>query len=109
MPPLRGPRRSPMTMLWSKGWRAPSRPPPGETFSGAGGTAWEAAAGVPHGQIRITTAGSIRAGGGTVGFTRGYTPTGAINPAHVGITLGPGGSTFGPLVRNPIPKFLRPR
>src|SRR3972149_1574135 len=42
-------------------------PPPGKVFSGAAGrTLEEAASGVPHGQIRSTTAGSIRAGGGTV-------------------------------------------
>ena len=50
----------------------------------------------------------IRALGGTVDFTPGTTPSGAINPAHVDIVLGPGGSPFGPLVRNPIPRFLRP-
>ena len=42
-------------------------PAPGETFSGAVGPSLEAAAGaVPHGQIRYTTAGEIRARGGVV-------------------------------------------
>jgi len=83
-------------------------PPPGVKFSGTGGTVWDAARWSPYGKIRITTASRIRALGGTVDFTPGTTPSGAINPAHVDIVLGPGGSPFGPLVRNPIPRFLRP-
>lgn len=41
-------------------------PTAGEVFSGAVGPSLiDAAAAVPHGQIRITTAGDIRAAGGT--------------------------------------------
>lgn len=42
-------------------------PMPGTPFSGAmGRTIAEAGAGVPHNRIRVTTAGAIRAGGGSV-------------------------------------------
>lgn len=82
-------------------------PGPGVKFSGTGGTAWEAAEGVPHGQLRVTTAGAIRAGGGTVEYSKGDYGGIIDNPAHVDITLGPGGSTFGPPVSNPFHKNFR--
>lgn len=66
-------------------------PPPGEVFSGAAGrTLDDAAAGVPHGQIRVTTAGEIRAGGGTVQHAPELTRSGVLNEKHVNICLGPG-------------------
>ena len=49
-----------------RGGQAPV-PPAGTTFSGSmGSTVSEAAAGVPHGTIRVTTANAIRQQGGTV-------------------------------------------
>ncbi len=49
-------------------------PPSGEVFSGAAGRYLrDAAAGVPHGQIRATTAGEIRATGGSVELFRELT------------------------------------
>jgi hypothetical protein len=83
-------------------------PGAGEVFSGSyGSTLDEAAAGVPHGQIRATTAGEIRAGGGTVDIVPEMTRSGVLNERHVNICLGPGSCPFGPLQPNPVPKALR--
>jgi RHS repeat-associated protein len=83
-------------------------PPPGQVFSGAAGkTLEDAAAGVPHGQIRATTAGEIRAAGGTVIHKPEQTRTGAINEKHVNICLGSGPCPFGPIQQNPVPKSDR--
>jgi RHS repeat-associated protein len=80
-------------------------PPPGEVFSGAAGPSLEdAAKGVPHGQIRSTTAREIRDGGGSVTRTPGKTRSGEPNPRHVDVCLGPGPCPFGPLQPNPVPK-----
>jgi len=82
--------------------------PPMNFFSGAAGpTLQEAAAGVPHGQIRETTAIAIRSGGGTVVFAPEPTRSGMINDRHVNICLGRGSDPFGPLVANPVPKSER--
>jgi RHS repeat-associated protein len=78
-------------------------PAPGTTFSGSQGTTTaEAAAGVPHGQIRESTAGDIRAGGGNVEVKPEQTRSGTLNPKHVDVTEGK--STFGPVKPNPVPK-----
>ena len=83
-------------------------PPPGQVFSGAyGRTLEEAASGVPHGQIRATTVGQIRAGGGTVEVVPELTRSGVLNERHVDICLGNGPCPFGPLQPNPVPKSLR--
>jgi RHS repeat-associated protein len=84
-------------------------PPPGQVFSGAyGKTLNEAASGVPHGQIRATTAGQIRSGGGTVEIAPELTRSGVLNERHVNICLGAGGPCpFGPLQPNPVPKAGR--
>ncbi len=83
-------------------------PPPGEVFSGATGkTLEDAAAGVPHGQIRATTAGEIRAAGGTVVHKPELTRSGALNEKHADVCLGPGPCSFGPLQPNPVPKAER--
>lgn len=83
-------------------------PPPGETFSGAAArTLNEAASGVPHGQIRATTARQIRAAGGTVTYAPELTRSGVINPLHVNVCLGRGPCPFGPLWPNPVPKSGR--
>jgi RHS repeat-associated protein len=83
-------------------------PPPGQTFSGAyGRTLEDAASGVPHGQIRASTASRIREGGGTVEISPELTRSGVLNEKHVNICLGPGPCPFGPLQPNPVPKSGR--
>lgn len=85
-------------------------PPPGETFSGAAGrTLDDAASGVPHGQIRSTTAGRIRAGGGRIDHAPELTRSGVLNERHVNVCLGQGPCPFGPLTPNPVPKSGRIR
>ena len=76
-------------------------PAAGEAFSGAVGPTLGAAAAVPHGQIRITTAGAIRAAGGVVTWLREKSRHHTINRQHVNITEG-GTSTFSELTRNPV-------
>jgi hypothetical protein len=83
-------------------------PGAGELFSGAQGeTVEDAAAGVPHGTIRSTTAGEIRAGGGTVDYAPEFNSNvGATNYQHVNVMLGesnPFSEPFG----NPVPKSGR--
>jgi hypothetical protein len=83
-------------------------PPPGQVFSGAyGATEGEAGASLSYGQIRTTTAGEIRVGGGTVEVAPEMTRGGMMNDYHVDICLGTGSCPFGPLHPNPIPKGLR--
>jgi hypothetical protein len=64
---------------------------PGRTISGQmGATATEASSGLPHGQIRVTTAGEIRAAGGTVTLAPEEAgPGGPVNTWHVNVTEGP--------------------
>lgn len=91
-------------------------PPSGQVFSGAfGPTLLDAASGVPHGQIRHTTAGAIRESGGTVIYAPepaypaaldGSYPEGPINYRHVNITLGSSNPFVGP-ISNPVPKDQR--
>jgi hypothetical protein len=81
--------------------------PLGEGFSGAvGPTLEEAAAAVPHGQIRFTTAGAIRAGGGIVEWLPQVSRLKTVNYQHVDITEG-GLSTFSELQPNPVPRSQR--
>ncbi len=83
-------------------------PPPGEVFSGAYGSNLEdAAAYVPHGQIRATTVGEIRAGGGSVDVAPELTRSGVLNERHVNICLGSDECPFGDLQPNPVPKIGR--
>src|SRR5438552_3329439 len=85
-------------------------PPPGEIISGSfGETLEEAAPGVPHGMIRVTTAGEIRRHGGTVVVKPEPTRSGGINFRHVDIMEGSGVSTFSEPFPNPVPKELRIR
>jgi RHS repeat-associated protein len=84
-------------------------PPAGEEFSAAAGPEVEDAAGsLKYGSIRTTTAGEIRAGGGTV--TRVPEPVGVndprINYRHVNVTLGDT-DPFSELKSNPIKKVDR--
>lgn len=82
-------------------------PPPGTVFSGAvGATIPDAAAYVPHGQIRVTTVGAILDSGGTVVPVPELTRGGNMNYRHVNITEGKV-STFPPLMPNPVPKANR--
>ena len=84
-------------------------PVAGETFSGSqGATLDQAAAGVPHGTIRSTTAGQIRAGGGTVEHAPEFnSKVGRTNNQHVDVCVGPGSCPFGSAQQNPVPKSRR--
>ena len=84
-------------------------PSPGTTFSVAiGRTLDEAAAGVPHGFIRVTTAGQIRAAGGNLQFAPEIDPkAGTINPQHAHLIEGGSITSFGPPISNPVPKRKR--
>ena len=83
-------------------------PPPGEVFSGAyGRTVEDAAAYVPHGQIRTTTVGQIRSSGGDVEVAPELTRSGVLNERHLNVTRGSGSDPFGPLEPNPVPKSGR--
>jgi RHS repeat-associated protein len=78
-------------------------PPAGEPFSGSqGATTGEAGAGVPHGTIRETTAGNVRANGGTVEVAPERTRSGTMNYQHVNVTEGK--PSFGPPKPNPVPR-----
>ncbi|MGW4215209.1 polymorphic toxin-type HINT domain-containing protein [Lentzea sp. NPDC004789] len=82
-------------------------PGAGEVFSGSMGTSvGEAGAGVPHGSIRVTTAGAIRAAGGTVTYAPEPTAGGAMNYNHVNVSLGER-NPFGEVEANPVPKAGR--
>lgn len=79
-------------------------PQPGEVFSGAVGPTSEAAsAAVPHGQLRQTTAGAIRAAGGTVTWEPEQSRHHTVNRQHVNIVEGPT-PTFSDLMPNPVPR-----
>jgi RHS repeat-associated protein len=90
-----------------RGGQAPM-PAAGATFSGSmGATVPEAAAGVPHGTIRATTAGAVRQQGGSVVLAPEATRSGAINQSHVNVTEGSSPTVFGPPAPNPVPKSER--
>jgi len=85
-------------------------PSPGTGFSGSmGETVSDAAAGVPHGTISITTAGEIRAAGGSVTLAPELTRGGTINWSHVNVIEGGEATGFGPQVPNPVPRAGRIR
>ncbi|MEV4283232.1 polymorphic toxin-type HINT domain-containing protein [Actinoplanes xinjiangensis] len=100
------------------GWRVPDdfvivrggqtdMPPPGTVFSGAMGTDLNEASGaVPHGSVRATTAGAIRAAGGVVEYVPEEGPGGLMNYNHVNIQMG-SENPFGDLQNNPVPKANR--
>jgi hypothetical protein len=82
-------------------------PDPGVEFSCTVGPTVDAAAcAVPYGQIRVTTAGAIRAAGGTVEWVPEITPYGTMNKQHVHV-MEPRSPTFGELRKNPVPKAAR--
>ena len=92
----------------ARGGQSPM-PEPGTKFSGSyGRTLEEAAAAVVHGTIRVTTAGAIRAVGGTVIHApEASYPGGPPNDKHVHITEGPGATVFSSPFPNPVPKQER--
>jgi RHS repeat-associated protein len=81
-------------------------PPQGTTFSGAqGATLEDAAQGVPHGQVRESTAGQIRDAGGSVRSKPEMTRAGNLNEKHVNVREGTKQpSTFSQPKPNPVPK-----
>ena len=80
---------------------------PGEPFSGTVGPTLEAAAAaVPHGQIRATTVGAIRARGGIVEWASEVSRHGTVNQQHVNVTE-KGPTTFSALHPNPVPRTQR--
>ncbi len=83
-------------------------PSTGTTFSGSmGSTGAEAASGVPHGSIRVTTAGQIRASGGIVELKPELTRSGVLNWRHVNVIEGSTKTVFSNVVSNPVSKQLR--
>ncbi|HMS10356.1 MAG TPA: RHS repeat-associated core domain-containing protein, partial [Pyrinomonadaceae bacterium] len=82
-------------------------PDPGTVFSGAfGSDITDAAAYVPHGQIRVTTVRAIIDSGGSVVPVPEMTRGGNLNLRHVNIVEGRV-STFSPLMPNPVPTANR--
>jgi hypothetical protein len=82
-------------------------PPPGTPFSAAAGIDKpDAAKGVPHGTIRATTAGAIRAYDGQVNFKPELSRTGNLNLRHVEVREGRPGAFSDP-EPNPVPKVDR--
>jgi len=82
-------------------------PPLGTPFSAAfGASVQDAAAYVPHGQIRFTTMKAIVDSGGSVVLVPEMTRGGNLNLRHVNVTEGIR-STFSPLFPNPVPRANR--
>jgi len=71
--------------------------PPGQVFSGSHGTTVDAAAGVPHGQIRRTTTLQIRSTGGNIEVAPERARSGIPNDKHVDVTEGKSSSGLGTL------------
>lgn len=89
--------------------RGGTKPPPapGTIFSATIGPTLEAAAAaVPHGQVRVATAGAIRQNGGIVEWAAEFSPHGTLNEQHVNVTES-GTSSFSEPRPNPVPKMLR--
>src|SRR6266851_7018173 len=82
-------------------------PVPGEMFSGdAGPTLEAAAAAVPHGTIRVSTAGEVRTNGGIVEWEPDLSRYDTLNQQHVNI-IESGTSTFSGPRLNPVPREER--
>lgn len=81
---------------------------PGQPFSAAvGPSLHEAAAAVPHGQIRVSTVGEIRARGGVVEWSPERSRYGTLNQQHANVTEA-GPTVFpAPAQSNPVPRLLR--
>jgi hypothetical protein len=82
-------------------------PPTGTNFSGAVGPTLEAAAAaVPFGQIRVTTAEAIRKQSGMIEWSAEKSRLNTVNNQHVNI-VERGVSTFSDLQRSPVPRRQR--
>jgi hypothetical protein len=82
-------------------------PPPGDIFSTSfGRTLDEAGAGVPHGQIRPTTAGQIRANGGSIEVAPEMTGE-VMNYQHANVVESKAPTVFQQPIPNPVPKSNR--
>lgn len=89
-----------------KGGTAPL-PTDGGVFSGSVGPTLESAAcAVPHGQLRVSTVGAIRAAGGAVWWEPELSRHLTTNNQHVNI-IDVGPTTFSELRPNPIPRSAR--
>jgi hypothetical protein len=76
-------------------------------FSAVAGPTLEAAGcAVPHGQMRVTAAGVIRASGGVVEWFADSSPHGTMNLQHVHVTEA-GPTEFGGPQPNPVPRKQR--
>lgn len=84
-------------------------PKPGHPFSAVVGESLEeSAAGVPHGWVRLATAGQIRSAGGRVEYLPEMDQnSGTINHQHVHVTEAGTATAFGPPRPNPVPKRKR--
>lgn len=71
-----------------------------------GPTLEAAAAAVPHGQIRWSVAGTIRALGGTVHWLPQRSRKLTLNQQHVDVLV-PTGAPFSELQKNPVPRSQR--
>ncbi|MGB0064807.1 MAG: RHS repeat-associated core domain-containing protein, partial [Terracidiphilus sp.] len=81
-------------------------PASGKYSAAQGASVEEAGRGVPHGKVKVTTAGKIRAAGGTVRpKPEPAYPGGPINGQHVDVTGGQ--DTFTPPQANPAPRDQR--
>lgn len=83
-------------------------PTVGGEFSCSVGPSLEAAAAaIPNGQLRWTTARAIRAGGGRLEWVAEESRHHTINRQHVNITEGGASSSFSELMTNPVPRRAR--
>jgi hypothetical protein len=82
-------------------------PPAGTVFSATVGPTLEsAAAAVPYGKVRQTTAALIRQRGGRVDWAPEFSPHGTLNEQHVHVVeVGP--TSFSEPIANPVPRHLR--
>ncbi len=88
-----------------KGGTAPL-PTDGGVFSGTVGPTLDAAAcAVPHGQLRVSTVGAVRAAGGVVVWEPEVSRHLTTNLQHVNIIEA--GPTFSELRPNPVPRTAR--
>ena len=82
-------------------------PPTGEVVSGSVGPDLETAGcAIAHGNMRVTTAGAIRAAGGSIVWEPEITPAGTMNYQHVNVVeMGP--TVFSEPQPNPVPRRQR--
>ena len=82
------------------------QPQPGDVISAQmGANIAEAASGLPHGTVRVATAGAIRAAGGVVELDpEPAWKGGPVNTWHVSVTEGSHPAFPGQPIRNPVGK-----